>query len=561
MGEEMRELKKEFAEIWCRDGLASFSNASNFGLEDLRGNLGGFKQHPPGYSQELIKFDSSNAMDKKGTKHEMTNAFTDAMISYNFNPDADDGRIGVDTDIFGTNDHSASKMLSVNQCSTAVPNRSYQHSIKDESDLLDQTLHRDRMVDFANQGGHSPNPFDEDNFHFDEYNENSLSQMWGGSNPIKHEEFGHSFDFERANVKREEIVLNGEFVRPRNTGLKSMSEMTHKLLDSPECTMSMKEHDQPSTAGSVTKEIVKLSIKTAKPRVSEEAPEDFYDAATQDNSRISTSAFDNDDDEKSGKRGSNGLRIISRRVVEIISQRHDTNFVEVAEVLVKEMRSRARNLKPSELAKEEKNLKRRVYDALNVLIASNVIEKSKKRVVLLEKQNGIAQLTRYHNKSNQILHRIKQIKDNRKKKLEQLQELISKNLAIKNIIERNKRAALKSATSSQGESLKSASSQKSKAKREEERYQDLNQTERFKFPLLLLSLAKGVDSNAKSGESLKFVPSEDGTELLISSNKCFQVLGDIDILLKMNMQKVSKDFFIKHLGKSLLTYLPKNFFK
>lgn len=577
MCEELKELKKEFSEIWSRDGLASFSNASNFGLEDLKPTLD-FKYHPPAYNQELVKYDSARGSGKRIPKYEMRNIFSDAMISYNSNHDDNPEQIGVENDLFGMSDHSGSKNLSANQSSTAVPIRSHEQSIKDESsDLLGRSFHHDRMIDFMDHNSRSPYL---DNFHFDEYEENSLSQMWGESTSAlpRHDEFPHSFDFERSNAQRDEALFNGEFMRPRNRGFKPVNEMT-KYLESPEVTSNSR--DDEASNSTLNKDSNK-SGKSAFTRVSVKKEEGlgespFHQVSIEKSkipkAKMISSFNDDEDDSKNGKKETNGLRIISRRVVEIINQRGETSFVDVADILVDDMKSRARFVKNTSLAKEEKNLKRRVYDALNVLIASNVIEKNKKRVILKERQHGIAQLTRYHNESAQILDKIKQVKERRKQKLEKLQELISKNLAVRNIIERNRRAALKSASSSQsssqtlaeepsGASKKTQTSQSkhSKLKSEESAFVP-SQSERLSFPLLVLNLTKDAEANLKSPESVQFVPSEDRSELLITSNRCFQVLGDIDILLKMNMQKASKDFFLKHFKKELLNYLPKNYFR
>lgn len=67
-----------------------------------------------------------------------------------------------------------------------------------------------------------------------------------------------------------------------------------------------------------------------------------------------------------------GLRNLSYRVKKIIEEEQQTTYRFVAEKLVKEN---------NESNKDEQNVKRRVYDALNVLIAVGVIIKKKKFLV------------------------------------------------------------------------------------------------------------------------------------------------------------------------------------
>lgn len=69
-----------------------------------------------------------------------------------------------------------------------------------------------------------------------------------------------------------------------------------------------------------------------------------------------------------------GLRHFSRKVCEKVREKGTTTYNEVANEIVKEYSSS--NCK--EL--EHKNIKRRVYDAFNVLVAMNIIAKEKKEI-------------------------------------------------------------------------------------------------------------------------------------------------------------------------------------
>jgi len=71
-----------------------------------------------------------------------------------------------------------------------------------------------------------------------------------------------------------------------------------------------------------------------------------------------------------------GLRHFSMKVCEKVKAKGFTSYNEVAEELVAELTD-PRCQSPSD---DQKNIKRRVYDALNVLMAMNIISKEKKEI-------------------------------------------------------------------------------------------------------------------------------------------------------------------------------------
>jgi hypothetical protein len=73
-----------------------------------------------------------------------------------------------------------------------------------------------------------------------------------------------------------------------------------------------------------------------------------------------------------------GLRHFSMRVCRKVEQKQSTTYNEVADELVKEIFvERAMDLNPKF---DEKNIRRRVYDALNVLMAMDIISRDKKDI-------------------------------------------------------------------------------------------------------------------------------------------------------------------------------------
>jgi len=83
-----------------------------------------------------------------------------------------------------------------------------------------------------------------------------------------------------------------------------------------------------------------------------------------------------------------GLKVLSVRVHEIVCEKFKSTYKEVADLLINELALNGKletsGMKPNKESvklrktKDEKNVRRRVYDALNVLIAAGIIKKEGK---------------------------------------------------------------------------------------------------------------------------------------------------------------------------------------
>ncbi|XP_068148036.1 transcription factor Dp isoform X3 [Drosophila tropicalis] len=129
--------------------------------------------------------------------------------------------------------------------------------------------------------------------------------------------------------------------------------------------------------------------------------------------------------DKAGK----GLRHFSMKVCEKVEEKGKTTYNEVADDLVNE------ELKNNSYDTncDQKNIRRRVYDALNVLMAINVISKDKKEIRWIGlPANSAEQFLALEEENNLRQARIKQ-------KAEMLREMILQHVAFKGLVERNKR--------------------------------------------------------------------------------------------------------------------------
>ncbi|ALC40858.1 Dp [Drosophila busckii] len=130
--------------------------------------------------------------------------------------------------------------------------------------------------------------------------------------------------------------------------------------------------------------------------------------------------------DKAGK----GLRHFSMKVCEKVEEKGKTTYNEVADDLVSE------ELKNNSFDSncDQKNIRRRVYDALNVLMAINVISKDKKEIRWIGLPANSAEEFRALEEEN--IQRRESIKH----KNEMLREMVMQHVAFKGLVERNKRA-------------------------------------------------------------------------------------------------------------------------
>nr|AAB33538.1 transcription factor XlDP-1 [Xenopus laevis, embryos, Peptide, 409 aa] [Xenopus laevis] len=136
---------------------------------------------------------------------------------------------------------------------------------------------------------------------------------------------------------------------------------------------------------------------------------------------------------KKGEKNGKGLRHFSMKVCEKVQKKGTTSYNEVADELVAEFSSADNHISPNESqAYDQKNIRRRVYDALNVLMAMNIISKEKKEIKWIGLPTNSAQ--ECQNLEVERQRRLERIKQ----KQSQLQELILQQIAFKNLVQRNR---------------------------------------------------------------------------------------------------------------------------
>ncbi|KAK3445415.1 transcription factor-like protein DPB isoform X1 [Eucalyptus grandis] len=133
-----------------------------------------------------------------------------------------------------------------------------------------------------------------------------------------------------------------------------------------------------------------------------------------------------------GDKSGRGLRQFSMKVCEKVESKGRTTYNEVADELVAEFADPGNSAAtPDQQQYDEKNIRRRVYDALNVLMAMDIISKDKKEIqwkgLPRTSLNDIEELkTERHGLRNRI-----------EKKAAYLQELEEQYVGLQNLIQRN----------------------------------------------------------------------------------------------------------------------------
>ena len=125
-----------------------------------------------------------------------------------------------------------------------------------------------------------------------------------------------------------------------------------------------------------------------------------------------------------------GLRHFSMMVCQKVEEKGTTTYNEVADELVKKVVAERRKEDPNGKF-DEKNIRRRVYDALNVLMAMDIISKEKKEITW--KGLPTAAKQDMDSMKKEIEYRKYQIEQKR----ESLRDLLIQQVCLRNLVQRN----------------------------------------------------------------------------------------------------------------------------
>jgi hypothetical protein len=131
-----------------------------------------------------------------------------------------------------------------------------------------------------------------------------------------------------------------------------------------------------------------------------------------------------------GGRPNKGLRHFSMKVCEKVESKGTTSYNEVADELVAELKD---GTMEDGICYDEKNIRRRVYDAINVLMALDIIAKEKKAIIwrgFPTSRSAAQQAQRLQGEQYALLGELG-------RKASYLSELVGQQKALKHLLERN----------------------------------------------------------------------------------------------------------------------------
>ncbi|CAD8073344.1 unnamed protein product [Paramecium sonneborni] len=200
------------------------------------------------------------------------------------------------------------------------------------------------------------------------------------------------------------------------------------------------------------------------------------------------------------QRSQKGLRNLSVKVRDIVLELKSTSYKDVAQRLIQDLGSDGQIVELDN-PKDEQNIKRRVYDALNVMIASKVLRKEGKRVL----SDIYCKHRMRRNETDMFKEQLVSQKIVIKDKQKRLQELFIKVVALKNLVQRNQN----------------------------------NQSEnKMMFPILAFQAQQSQIKLKMESKVLK-----------IMSQQKLRLSADLDILVQLKMYK---------LYKNMEEFMPKN---
>ncbi|GAB5566501.1 transcription factor Dp-1 isoform X1 [Prionailurus iriomotensis] len=221
---------------------------------------------------------------------------------------------------------------------------------------------------------------------------------------------------------------------------------------------------------------------------------------------------------RKGEKNGKGLRHFSMKVCEKVQRKGTTSYNEVADELVAEFSAADNHILPNESAYDQKNIRRRVYDALNVLMAMNIISKEKKEIKWIGLPTNSAQ--ECQNLEVERQRRLERIKQ----KQSQLQELILQCARIGDIVQAGSYCPQPRSGSSQI-AFKNLVQRNRQAEQQASRPPPPNSVIHLPFIIVNTSKKTVIDCSI----------SNDKFEYLFNFDNTFEIHDDVEVLKRMGM--------------------------
>lgn len=206
---------------------------------------------------------------------------------------------------------------------------------------------------------------------------------------------------------------------------------------------------------------------------------------------------------------SKGLRQLTRQVCDKVKSKRSTTYREVANELVTEILTISTDEAPS--GAESKTVRRRVYDALNVLMAMGIIAKDKKEIRWIGLPNAREELDSLQKERASREERLQQKRD-QLKELE-AQKKLYRNLAARNLQLERQIAEEEVANGGMGAGA--------------------GISEKISLPFLIIHTKAGTDISCEM--------TDDRTQYTFNFSKPFEINQEIQILREMDLPESHTD--------------------
>eukprot|EP00537_Pseudo-nitzschia_pungens_P013673 CAMPEP_0172384058 /NCGR_PEP_ID=MMETSP1061-20121228/1855_1 /TAXON_ID=37318 /ORGANISM="Pseudo-nitzschia pungens, Strain cf. pungens" /LENGTH=614 /DNA_ID=CAMNT_0013112545 /DNA_START=347 /DNA_END=2191 /DNA_ORIENTATION=- len=226
-----------------------------------------------------------------------------------------------------------------------------------------------------------------------------------------------------------------------------------------------------------------------------------------------------------GTNAAKGLRHFSMMVCQKVEEKGTTTYNEVADELVRKVVAERKEEDPSG-SFDQKNIRRRVYDALNVLMAMDIISKEKKEITW--KGLPTAAKQDLHSMEEEIAYRKHQIAQ----KKEALRDLLIQQVCFRNLVQRNHQRECSKPLQHQRKAGAAASDG------------------RIPLPFLVVNTDKSAETKCDMSKDLTFVS--------FNFSLPFEVRDNITILKGMQMDRTSRSSLRQMFPEDLLHYCETN---
>lgn len=263
-------------------------------------------------------------------------------------------------------------------------------------------------------------------------------------------------------------------------------------------------------------------------------------------------------DAEGSSKTNKGLRHFSMKVCKKVEEKQHTSYNEVADELVKEFmveNEEDDNEDAISVAKgtqkacpasyDEKNIRRRVYDALNVLLAMDIVSKDKKEI----HWKGLPSNSRSDLEMLQK-ERILTLQEVEKKR-ECLLDLLVQNVCFRNLVRRNKKKLVEDGIHITALSNR-AHSKSIKHDQKQGWNHESSKTEDDKIPLPFIV----VNTSSKAVIQCEMCP--DRTDIMFNFNMPFEINDDNEILKRLGLNKTTLDDVRTMLPPDLLCYCEEH---